>query len=245
MQQDTKDCVVLAVSVAEGMLRSGGEAYRAEECCESILRACGAENISVVTITTAIMVSADLDGKHRTEIISVKSRGTDLDGIERYNSISRRISAGTLDVEGAFAEIEAKRTVSPWHQLLFGALSSACFTFTFGGSIKELLPVFIAALAAQLFLLLSNKIEGNGFIATMGACMITAAIARFSVWLFPSLNQEAIIVSGILSMLPGLAMTNALRNIIHGDIISGLTRGTEALLTAIVIAAGVVIALAV
>ena len=245
MPKDYKDCVVLATSVAEGMLRSGGEAYRAEECCYNILKACGAENISVVTITTAILVSADIDGKHRTEIVSVKSRGTDLDGIERYNSISRRICAGTLDIDGAFKEINKRRTLPAWQMLLFGALSSTCFSFVFGGGFKELLPAFITATITNLFLLFANKIKSNSIISTMVACMITAAVARLAVWLFPSLNQEAIIVGGIVSMLPGLALTNALRNTIHGDIISGLARGAEALLTAISIAAGVVIVLSI
>lgn len=245
MPKDNKDCVVLATGVAEGMLRSGGEAYRAEECCASILKACGAENISVVTITTAILVSADIDGKHRTAVVSVKSRGTDLDGIERYNSISRRICAGTLDVEGAFEEMNKRRTLPAWQMLLFNALSSTCFSFVFGGSFKELLPAFITAAITHLFLLFANKIKSNSIISTMVACMITAAVARVAVWLFPVLNQEAIIVGGIVSMLPGLALTNALRNTIHGDIISGLARGAEALLTAIAIAAGVVIVLSI
>ncbi len=245
MQNDTKDCVMLATSVAEGMLRSGGEAYRAEECCESILKACGAKNISVVTITTAIMVSADVNGQNRTEVLSVKSRGTDLDGIERYNSISRRICAGTLDIESAFKELEKKSTNAAWKQLVYGALSSCFFSFVFGGGFLELLPSFIAALIANLFMVLSDKLKINSFISTMGACMITTAMARFAVWLFPVLNLDAIVVGGIVYMLPGLAITNALRNTIHGDIISGLARGAEALLTAVVIAAGVVIVLSI
>ncbi len=245
MQSETRDCVVLATGVAERMLRSGGEAYRAEECCESILRACGAENISVVTITTAIIVSADIDGRHRTAVVSVKSRGTDLYGIERCNSISRGICEGRLTVEQAFEELKDKRVLPPWQQLLFGALSAACFSFVFGGGFKELPAAFVAALIANTFILLSDNIKSNNFISTMFACMITAAVARLFVWIFPSLNQEAIIVGGIVSVLPGLAITNALRNTIHGDIISGLARGAEALLTAIVIAAGVVIVLSI
>lgn len=238
-----RDCVMLATGVAERMLRSGGEAYRAEECCESILKACGAENISVVTITTAIIVSADVDGKHRTAVVSVKSRGTDLDGIERCNSISRRFAEGRLDIEGAFKELEQKRVLPPWQQLLYGALSASCFSLVFGGSFKELLPALVAAILSNTFILFSNNIKSNNFISTMIACMITAGVARLSVFMFPQLNQEAIIVGGIVSVLPGLAITNALRNTIHGDIISGLARGAEALLTAVVIAAGVVIVL--
>ena len=243
--KEEKDCVILAAGVAEGMIRSGGEAYRAEECCENILKACGAENINVIALTTALIVNADVDGVHRTEVISINERGTDLEGIERYNSISRRVCTGSMTIKEAFAELKKKHRLAPWKVLLYSTLSSTMFTLVFGGSFKELLPAFAAALVAQLFKIASDKISNNGILSTMGACIIIAAMTRFFVWLFPSLNQEAIIVGGIIALLPGLAITNALRDTLHGDILSGLARGAEALLIAIVIAAGVAIVLAI
>lgn len=245
MAKEYEDCVVLAVSVAEGMLRSGGETYRAQECCENILKSCGAENINVVGLTTAILVSADVGGEHRTEVISVKTRDTDLWGIERYNDISRRISTGALGMDEAFEELKATRKKRFWIVLLYGALSSTFFSVVFGGSFRELLPALAAAAFAQLFKITAEKISGNAALSTMGACMITAALTRLFVWLCPSLNQEAVIVGGIVAMVPGLAITNALRDTLHGDIISGLARGADALITAVLIAAGVAIVLAI
>jgi len=41
-----------------------------------------------------------------------------------------------------------------------------------------------------------------------------------------------------MPLLPGLAMTNAIRDTIRGDLISGIARGAEALLVASSLAAG-------
>ena len=41
-----------------------------------------------------------------------------------------------------------------------------------------------------------------------------------------------------MPLLPGLAMTNAIRDSMQGDLISGLVRGTEAIIIAIGLAVG-------
>jgi len=46
-----------------------------------------------------------------------------------------------------------------------------------------------------------------------------------------------------MPLLPGLAMTNAVRDTIRGDLISGLARSAEALISAILLSAGVAAAL--
>ena len=46
-------------------------------------------------------------------------------------------------------------------------------------------------------------------------------------------------------MVPGLAMTNAVRDTINGDLVSGSSKAIEALLQAVAIAVGVSIVLAI
>ena len=46
------------------------------------------------------------------------------------------------------------------------------------------------------------------------------------------------IIGSIMLLVPGLAITNALRDTISGDLLAGLTRATEAFLVAISIAVG-------
>ena len=54
-----------------------------------------------------------------------------------------------------------------------------------------------------------------------------------------SLNISALIIGGIMPLLPGLSMTNAIRDTINGDLVSGSARALEALLACVAIAAGV------
>jgi uncharacterized membrane protein YjjP (DUF1212 family) len=42
-----------------------------------------------------------------------------------------------------------------------------------------------------------------------------------------------------MPLVPGLAITNAVRDLMGGDLVSGLSKGAEALLTAFAIGAGI------
>lgn len=47
------------------------------------------------------------------------------------------------------------------------------------------------------------------------------------------------IISSIMLLVPGLAITNAIRDTVAGDYLSGVARAAEAFLVAIAIAAGI------
>ena len=55
--------------------------------------------------------------------------------------------------------------------------------------------------------------------------------------------MDRIIIGAIMSLVPGVAITNAIRDSFSGDFISGLSRGAEALIIALAIAFGVGIVL--
>ena len=68
---------------------------------------------------------------------------------------------------------------------------------------------------------------------------MSAGIAVGTARLLPGANDTAIIIGAIMPLLPGLAITNAIRDTVNGDLVSGVARAAEALLKAVAIAAGV------
>ena len=67
---------------------------------------------------------------------------------------------------------------------------------------------------------------------------MTAALALLSVWSGAGQHVDKIVIGAFMNLVPGVPFTNALRDIIAGDLIAGLTRLTEALLTALAMALG-------
>ena len=54
---------------------------------------------------------------------------------------------------------------------------------------------------------------------------------------------DAIIIGGVMPLVPGLLITNAVRDLMAGHFMAGLSKGAEAFLTAFAIGAGVALVL--
>ena len=67
---------------------------------------------------------------------------------------------------------------------------------------------------------------------------LTTAFALLITGLFSMGDTSPIIIGAIMPLLPGLAMTNAIRDTMRGDLVSGVARGAEALLVAVALGTG-------
>ena len=61
--------------------------------------------------------------------------------------------------------------------------------------------------------------------------------------LAPNVNLDIVIISSIMPLVPGVAITNAVRDTLQGDYISGCARVLEAFLKAAGIAVGIALGL--
>lgn len=242
-----EEYLTLALKLSVSMLKNGGETYRAEECAKNILLAGGACGIEILALPTAITITAEYKGQTFTKVCSLKARANNLGNIDRLNTVSREVSAGKMNPAKAIKQIEAteKIQIGFFKKSIYASISSAAFSIMFGGGVKEFLLAMLVAFSAQMFMALLNKIGSITFFANMGGSIVTAILARICLYLLPGINISAIIIGGIMPLLPGLAMTNAIRDTLYGDLISGTARGVEALLSAIAIAAGVGLILAI
>ena len=85
----------------------------------------------------------------------------------------------------------------------------------------------------------------NGFFQTLIGAAIASLLALLLTRIGVGENVDAITIGTLMVLVPGMALTNAMREIMAGDIISGVNRTAEAILTATAISLGVVISLAI
>lgn len=92
----------------------------------------------------------------------------------------------------------------------------------------------------------NEKISRAGifrFFEYFASGLIAASVSIIAVKLFPVLNIYRIIISSIIMMLPGVAITNALKDALHGDIVSSQFGIAEAIFIVVALSAGVAIIL--
>jgi uncharacterized membrane protein YjjP (DUF1212 family) len=73
----------------------------------------------------------------------------------------------------------------------------------------------------------------------MIAGALTTLLALLGARLIDHVNIEPVISGAIMPLLPGLATTNAMRDTIRGDLVSGGARLGEAILSVMMLAAGI------
>ena len=236
----TLDAVCLASRI---ILESGGETYRAEETVERMCRGLGIAEADVLALPTGLMLTLTTpEHGTLTRIVRVRDRSTDLTRIDQCNSISRRVAAGEMTGEEALQalqRIHAPRKEKRWLLIGASALSAGCFTVMLGGGWMDFLVSFVCGALVQSVLPPLAKGRVPMQISSMIAGALTTLTALLGTLALSQVHVEPVISGAIMPLLPGLATTNAIRDTIRGDLVSGGARIMEAVLSAVMLAAGI------
>ena len=95
----------------------------------------------------------------------------------------------------------------------------------------------VIGVMVKLLLILFERLNFGSFIRYLLSGAILALLSIISASILSS-DRDIVIISTIMLLVPGLTITNAIRDSINGDVISGLVRGTEAIFIAVAIAVG-------
>lgn len=234
------------MNVGELLLLSGSEIRRVEETIDRMGRAYGAVETDVFVITSSIVVTMTFsDGQMYTQTRRIRSSGgSDFSKIEELNMLSRRCCAEPMSVDELRKEIKRIRKNGQSSRYLISGsiLAAGNLTLFFGGTLTDgllagAMAVFICAMQKWLAPLCRNQVIFNlfcAFLAGLCICMMSG--------LFP-VHIDKIMIGDIMLLIPGVAFTNAVRNVLIGDTISGLMRLVESVLWAGAIACGFVLSI--
>ena len=233
------------------LLGSGAEIYRAEDSVTRLLAAYGVERPQVFAIPSCLIVSAlDGAGTPVTRMRRLAGGSVDIDLLEKANALCRRLCADTPPAGEAMALVTALKTGHrPYGRglrLLGYGLAPAFFTLMFGGSAPDALCACLCGLAVGVCLLWGrSRLGRNAFFHTVLCSAVAAALAMALVRLSLGRSGDTITIGTLMLLVPGVALTNAMRDIMGGDTYSGISRLAEALLIAAAIALGTALGLAV
>lgn len=221
---------------------SGAETYRIEESITRILFAYGIES-QVFAITNSLTVSIQTaDGKSITRMKRIDYHGNDLDTVEKFNHLSRKICAEKPEPEVALRwlnETCASRVQYKLPAILVGSfLGAAGFSVFFGGTLPDGLCAGLSGVMLCLTDRFLGKHKTNPFFKTIACAFIMTIVACVTGILKVADNTDMVIIGTLMMLVPGLMFTNAIRDIIYGDTNSGINRIVQVLLIAAAIALG-------
>ena len=187
------------------------------------------------------------DGRPVTQIRRMPTHGTDIYLLEKYNGLCRRLCRETPAFEEALEQMEAitrtHRVYSLPTQLAAHFLGCGMFSLFYGGTPADGLCGGLCGMVIGLCMALMTRLGANLFFRTIagGAASALAAVALTRLGV--GQNQDLIIIGALMALVPGIAMTNAMRDIMAGDMVAGISKAAEALLIGAAIALGTALAL--
>lgn len=246
---DYKLLMDTAMLAGKMMLESGAETYRVEDTMHHILKTSHLEVVEILVVLTGI--TACISGENVapvTLIQGIEKRGTNLSVIEQVNQISRRYCGGEIELQEAYDQLKRVESVPyPSALAFFIPLAVAVgFTISLGGSLYDVLATVIVGLALSGVMAGAEMAGIDGLILDIGTsfCVGLMAVIVKSI-LGGAINLDTVVIGSIMPLVPGVAITNAVRDTLQGDYISGCARILEAFLKAAAIALGVGVAFAV
>ncbi|MDF2519341.1 MAG: rane protein [Sphingobacterium sp.] len=232
-----------AMLAGEIMAQSGAETFRVEDTMLRILRTSKLQSVEVYATTTGIVATlSDPSIEPITGVMRISNRSNNLSRINEVNQISRNICDECITIEEACEKLATIRTYKTYTKLtlsLATIVSTVGFAGLFGGSLTDCIIAAINGLFIVLIGILLDKRVDSTFVVDAAKSFAIAFITMFSVRYFTNTHTSIIIIGAIMPLVPGIPITNAIRDTLQGDYMSGTARAVEAFVISLGIAIGV------
>ncbi len=222
----------IALEVGKKLIESGAEIQRAEDSVKRICKSSGAKNVSVFSIPSFILVSATTkDGEFVIRSKRIYFRELNLGKIDRYNALSRSICN--------------KNDTCKWDNYYYNffeltisvIFATGAFCIYFGGTFYDALFAGIAGIIITLFEKIKPK-KLNVILSSFVDTFIAGTFAVLMIKLGASCNADKVIIGAIMLLIPGMSISNSIKDIILGDTIAGILTMIEAVFIALAIVLG-------
>ncbi len=242
---DSRQFLKTAVFAGSIMLSSGAETHRVEDTMCRILEKGGFKTIEAFVTTTGIFATIEDEKDGMITIIKrITKRTYNLGKVAMVNSLSREFVENKITIEETMKflqKIDELKGNSFHVQTIASGVSCFCFAYMFGGNIAACSNALIIGVASNIFQAHLRKKEVSSFLINIfSGCIITIIALCFSYLKISSLDYlDKVIIGSIMPLLPGVSITNAIRDVLGGDFLSGTSRIVDATLVAVCIASGV------
>ena len=243
-----QDLLDTCLTAGELMIEGGSEMYRVEDTMLRIAKSAGEPDPRVFVVPTGVFMS--LDHGNYCQSILVHERNINLELVDRINSLSRAFADKKITLQEVKREVDKIAhggfpTFPLWLQTIGAAVLSATLMVMFMNNYDWVdfpAAAFVGSIGFLSFYYF-KRFTNVKFLAELVAALVMTVVAAGLVNLFPKMIIDNILTGALMPLVPGLALTNALRDLFKGDILSGMAKICEALLTAFALGGGVGIVL--
>jgi uncharacterized membrane protein YjjP (DUF1212 family) len=226
----------------------GCPSYRLEEVIRVVAAIEGYE-AQAFALPTGLFVSLSLQGESGPilRMIRVKEWGTNLARLVDVDRIFNDVADHKTSIEEARRRLRALDTTPPPYPaamkwIATAIVSAAAAVFFRGGLLEIAIGAVTGVLVALFGWAMAKNPSGRFLVDFVGGLM-----AGLLAWGFgqarPDLSREVIVLSGVISLVPGMTLTTGLAELAQKNLVSGGARLMEAFVAFLSILFGIALAI--
>lgn len=242
--EETEQLLSFCSEMSRQLIRNGAEIYRVEESASRMLAAYGYQDIEVFAIPPCIIITIRDDVRNYTRSVRIRGSSNNLDRLDRLNDLCRLVCAQRPSVEEAQArlrQVMEAPSYPAWISYLAHGFAAAFFTLFWGGHAGDAAIAFLCGLTIKRTVSSMSRMNANIFFTYVCTSMLLVLVPLILVYLGLSVHLDKIVIGAIMLLVPGLAITNVMRDVLSGDFVTALTKFAEVLIVAMAIAIGIAI----
>lgn len=237
--KNTEQYLKTALEAGRIALQNGADSARCDYIIQNIMKSSGSKDCISSVLSTSIIAS--LDGK--TQIITARNRSTNLNKISVTNQIAHQVADGKLDIEEAgrkLQEVNQKVIYGFFLRMLAFVIVMVSMPILMDGTILDVAAAAVCGLIMSFVDALFRRVRIHAFASIVIQTFIMIVCGSLAAFLTRgAIILHIIMTAAITPMFPGLALTNAVRDTLQGDYVSGAGRLLEAFVKALAISFGV------
>ncbi len=241
-RRDADRMVRQLLNIGETMYDAGTEISLIESSLCKLGKSYGAVFVQVYAITSSIVVTVEFaDDLTITQSRRIKKRDSiDCRKMESLYLLCQKCSATPMQLAALKDNLTtiAKQRPADLQIYIGQIIAASSFAIFFGGSLKD---AFAAALGAIVICTIQRWIKpffSSQLFFFLTISFLTGICINLFNLVVPDLHVNQILIGDIMVLIPGIAITNSIRYILSGDMISSYEKLMDSLLQAFCIAAG-------
>lgn len=247
MKLDYNELLEMVSEMGFRLMFSGAEIYRVEESISRLLQAYGAERGGLCHPQLYHrQPHLPHGGAHDSDPPDAQPRHRHLPA----GAVQRPVPPAVPGDPPFEVALDSMREIERTHkvyslptQLAAHFLGCGMFSLFYGGSVWDGLCGGLCSMVICLCLALTSRLGANLFFKTIAGAAASAFVALALTAVGVGQNSDSIIIGALMALVPGIAFTNAMRDIMAGDMVAGISKAAEALLIGAAIALGTALAL--
>ncbi len=249
----SKELLKITSRIGSMLTEYGAEIYRVEDSINRIASAYGYgggdRRVEVFSIPTLLMVTVNEgDREPLTQTKRIVHRETNLDRVDKLNNLSRYICTEKPEadiIDRHLDEIEKRKVYGGLVQYGSYAVVGATFALFFGGGTADAVFAGLISLLILFISKLADRIKPSAFFRSVICSLAIASLAVIISRIGLTDGFDKVIIGSSMNLVPGITLTNCMRDFIAGDFLAGLYTLTEAVLVAVGMSVGAASAIAV